>query len=79
MYLNRVHHGGEGQQCAAGQADELCSGFKKILLPFSKFKPKEKRRMGSEKLPRCHLKGLLLRAWPILSQQSLELQKMVEG
>lgn len=60
------------------KADELCSGFKKILL-FAKFKPKEKKRMGSEKLPRCHLKGLLLRAWPILSQPSLELQKMIEG
>lgn len=60
------------------KADELCNGFKKILL-FAKFKPKEKKRMGSEKLPRCHLKGLLLRAWPILSQPSLELQKMIEG
>lgn len=42
--------------------------LRRYYFLFAKFKPKEKRRMGSEKLPRCHLKGLLLRAWPILSQ-----------
>ena len=48
-----------------------CALVLRYYFLFAKFKPKEKKRMGSEKLPRCCLKGLLLRAWPILSQQSL--------
>jgi len=31
--------------------------LRRYYFLFAKFKPKEKRRMGSEKLPRCHLKG----------------------
>ena len=48
-----------------------CAVVLRYYFLFAKFKPKEKKRMGSEKLPRCRLKGLLLRAWPVLSQQSL--------
>lgn len=47
-----MHHGGEVNNVlldmSGEKADELCSGFKKILL-FAKFKPK-KKRMGSQKL-----------------------------